>query len=469
MQSIYYFTQSIYSEFMTTWLTKDGIHSSDELLKWINDQNKNLKVKIKKIPLEQSDFWYYDRQSGVIKNKNDSFFSISGIQQLRKEKIITEQPIIIQDEIGFLGIICKRINGIIHFLMQAKIEPGNINKVQISPTIQSTKSNFMQKHGGRCPAFLEYFIEAKPNEIIVDQIQSEQSSRFYKKRNRNVILLLDNEIAEPPTHKWMTLGQIKHLMRFDNLVNMDTRTVLSCIPFSLMDSDEMQLAEIENKCQDRSLLRSMYGNASMFTLKDIYHTINNYKMFNETQIRLVDLFTLKNWYMETDKFVCKEPYPFTLIFCDISIEGREVVNWTQPLFEAQGMAIFGLLCCEDNGIKKFLVKAKPEIGCYDGIELGPTVQHEVTEKHDEDIISTLFFDKLTSEKGIMVNVLLSEEGGRFYHEQNRNVIIEIQKDEIQADLPNGYFWCDFKTLNFLTQVNNCLNIQLRNLLSLLEV
>jgi len=115
--------------------------------------------------------------------------------------------------------------------MQAKIEPGNINKVQVSPTIQATKSNFMQKHGGKKPAYLEYFINAAPSEIMVDQLQSEQSSRFYKKRNRNVILIVDEPISESTTHKWMTLGQIKKLMRYDNLVNMDTRTVLSCIPF----------------------------------------------------------------------------------------------------------------------------------------------------------------------------------------------------------------------------------------------
>jgi len=173
--------------------------------------------------------------------------------------------------------------------------------------------------------------------------------------------------------------------------------------------------------------------------------------------------------MEENQFVCEYPFPFRLIFCDISIEGREVVNWTQPLFEAQGIANFGLLSCEDNGIKKFLVKAKPEIGCLDGIELGPTVQHEVTQARDEDEITRLFYEKLSSGMGVRLNVLLSEEGGRFYHEQNRNVIIEVQKDEIPSDLPQGYFWSDYKTLNTLTQVNNCLNIQLRNLLSLLEV
>lgn len=460
---------SVFYDLMTSWLTKEGVNSTQSLLRWINEQNRNLDVKIERISLEDSDFWFYDEQSGSIKNKNNSFFSIAGIQQYQKDELLVEQPIIIQNEIGFLGVIFQKINGVLHFLMQAKIEPGNINKVQISPTIQATKSNFTQKHGGKRPDFLEYFIEAKPEQTLVDQIQSEQSSRFLKKRNRNVILYLDKQITVPPTHKWMTLGQIKELMRFDNLVNMDTRTVLSCIPFSLMNTENGGLEEIGEKCKDKALLRSISGPASQPILTDIYHSFNNYKMFSETDTRLVGLDSLKNWHMEKDRFVCEDPFPFRLIFCDISIEGREVVNWTQPLFEAQGIATFGLISCEDNGIKKFLVKAKPEIGCLDGIELGPTVQHEVTHDRDEDEITSFFYKKLSSSKGVKVDVLLSEEGGRFYHEQNRNVIIEIQKDEILWDLPPGYFWSDYKTLNTLTQVNNCLNIQLRNLLSLLEV
>ena len=68
---------------------------------------------------------------------------------------------------------------------------------------------------------------------------------------------------------------------------------------------------------------------------------------------------------------------------------------------------------------------------------------------------------------VNMDTLLSEEGGRFYHEQNRNVIIEIKDDEIK-ELPAGYFWANLKTLSTLVQVNNCLNIQLRNLLSVLE-
>lgn len=454
---------------MYSWLNKDGVHSTEVLLQWINEQNKYTKVQIRRIPLEASNFWFYDKNNGIIKNKNNSFFTISGIQQYKNNELIIEQPIIIQDEIGLLGIIAKRINGVIHFLMQAKIEPGNINKVQISPTIQATKSNFMQKHGGKKPAFIEYFIESKPSQILVDQIQSEQSSRFFKKRNRNLILLIDEDIDETSTHKWITLGQIKELMRYENLVNMDTRTVISCIPFSLVDKDNNVLKEIENRCTDKNLFNSIIAVESRAIVSEIYNTLNDYKMFGEIYTKLIHLYSLKDWVMKGNEFVCNNTFPFSLIFCDISIEGREVTNWTQPLFEAKGIATFGLICCNDKGVKKFLIKAKPEIGCFDGIEIGPTIQNEANNERDGDEISNLFYEKLSISKGIVCDVLLSEEGGRFYHEQNRNVIIEVGKDEIALELPLGYFWSDYKTLNTLVQFNNCLNIQLRNLLSLLEV
>lgn len=156
------------------------VHTTNELLRWIREKNNETYVSIREINLSESRQWVYDEHSGHIKNKNNSFFRISGLQKLVRGHIVLEQPVIIQNEIGYLGIICRRFGGEMHYLMQAKIEPGNINKIQISPTIQATKSNFTQKHGGRKPAYLDFFINASRYNIIVDQIQSEQSSRFLK-------------------------------------------------------------------------------------------------------------------------------------------------------------------------------------------------------------------------------------------------------------------------------------------------
>ena len=435
------------------------IHKTSELLNWITARNSSIHVRIDKISLESCTPWSYDSTSGTIRNPAGSFFQIAGLRVSRGDETVLSQPIILQNEIGYLGIIRRRINGEMHYLMQAKIEPGNINKIQLSPTIQATKSNFTQKHGGARPAYLDYFINARKYKIVVDQIQSEQSSRFLGKRNRNIIIELDesDEIEVLPSHMWMTMPQIKELMRHDNLVNMDTRTVLSCLP----------LEEHLDEFADAAFLRSVLGERTS-NISEIYQYINNYKMFDETERQLVPLYSLENWEMRGGEFVCKDPYSFKVVFCDIEIEGREVKHWCQPLFEAAGIATFGLLTRVSRGVREFLVRATPEVGCFDKIELGPSVQREYVHDETKDTaVDALFDAHLKTGEGVKFDTLLSEEGGRFYHEQNRNVVIEVAQDEL-PDPPDGYFWTDYKTLGTLVKVNNCLNIQLRNLLSVLE-
>lgn len=445
---------------LDSWAAKEGVNTTEDIISWINERNRSLAVDIKKIPLAQCEGWFYDSKDGTIHNLGRSFFSISGLRKFEDGKVI-EQPILLQPEIGYLGILCKPINGILHFLMQAKIEPGNVNCIQISPTIQATKSNFTQKHGGKRPAYLEWFLNAKPERVLVDQIQSEQSSRFLKKRNRNIIVMIsgDEAITELSSHKWMTLGQIKALMRLPNIVNMDARTVLSCIPFAFLDAPANT---------DAPLLKSIFARPNRAAVASIYRHINDLKMFDESSLELVDLYSLSSWKMDKVNFSCEESYPFRVTFCDISIEGREVCHWCQPLFEAMGKANFALLYSDDDGKREFLVKVTKEIGCFDVAEIGPTYQREAVFQCEEDEVSTLVQKKIKTGEGVVFDNLLSEEGGRFYHEENRNLLIECHKDEIHR-LPLGYCWCDFATLNALNTVNNTLNIQLRNLLSLLEV
>ncbi len=444
------------------------VNSTAELLEWIRSRNETAVVDIRKTSLEACSPWFYDREEGCIRNDKRSFFTITGFAQTEENGAVRSQPIILQQEIGYLGILCREIGGVMHFLMQAKIEPGNINQIQLSPTIQATKSNFTQKHGGKKPAYLDYFLNAERYEIVVDQIQSEQSSRFYKKRNRNILLRVEEDVEVLPSHRWMTLGQIKRFMREDNLVNMDTRTVLSCIPYCSARLSPADGEELCGRFTDRALFRSVFEGEEKNALPAVYRYLNDRKMFDESTRRLLPLHTLPDWEMRGGELICRHPYPFKVVFCDISIEGREVLHWAQPLFEAVGIATFGLICCEEAGILKFLVRAAPEVGCFDVLELGPTVQQEASSlQAEKNGITEFFHTRLEQGKGVIFDHLLSEEGGRFYHEQNRNVLIRVRREELPA-LPAGYFLLDYRTLNQLVQVNNVLNIQLRNLLSLLE-
>lgn len=466
--------ENIKSMLLKSWVDKTGsVSTLEEIHAWIDELNEKTKVHIVKNGLSESNTWFYDGEEGVIRNQNRSFFTIEGYERVDEAgNVVLQQPIIHQHEIGYLGIIAQKHNGVLHFLMQAKIEPGNINKIQLSPTIQATKSNFTQKHGGRRPKYLEYFLNARDYTIVVDQIQSEQSSRFYKKRNRNIIVMIDEAIEIPveANFKWMTLGQIKAMMRFDNIVNMDTRTVLSCIPYYNHTLNETELKELEALCTDKALFHSVFTHKDEYLLPRMYQYINNTKMFEETHERFLPLAEMDQWIFDDNGIVYHTDHDFKVVFCDIMIEGREVTHWTQPLFEATGIALFGLFTCVDNGVRKFLVKAKKEVGCFDLVEFGPSVQVEPSHLDKEhDNVTQLFIDKLNRGEDVMIDVLLSEEGGRFYHEQNRNAIIEIAKEDVEVSETDGYFWCDYATLNTIVQINNTLNIQLRNVLSLLEV
>lgn len=465
--------EQITLKLLDSWSRKEGnVNSTAELLGWIQELNTSTYVKIEETSIADDPFWFYDDYRGEILNRKRSFFSVLGMRYFLNERFVLEQPIILQKEIGYLGIIVKEIDGVLNFLMQAKIEPGNINHIQISPTIQATKSNFTRVHGGRLPYYFEYFEQARKNGIVIyDQIQSEQGSRFDGKRNRNIILFLEKEIEIHPNYRWMTLGQIKELMKIDNLVNMDTRTVLSGIPFICglyLEDDKKRAAEL---FYDKALYNSIFKIRPTDSLASVMASFNDYKMFHDVMRTAVPLNQLVDWDVDEYGVVCRKRAEFMVRYYDIEISGREVRRWRQPLFKAEHKALYVLFTNVSHGIRRFLISLQPEIGNFDKVELGPSLQISDPKKYDtHDLLYAIFLKYDEKKTGILNDVVLSEEGGRFYHEQNRNVIIEIDQDDIKK-IPSGneYLWVDYSCLNFLVQFNNCLNIQLRNLLALLNI
>ena len=207
--------------------------SMAEFDSWLDECNEAAVFRVERVPLSRLSGWALD-SGKALRHESGKFFSVEGIHVHitgGSSDHTWDQPIINQPEMGILGILVQKRNGVLHFLLQGKIEPGNVNGVQLSPTVQATRSNYTQVHGGRLPAYLDWFLDPSRCTVLVDQLQTEQGARFLKKRNRNMILVVpDDEPVELLSNFcWLTLGQIKTLMERDNIVNMDTRTVLSCI------------------------------------------------------------------------------------------------------------------------------------------------------------------------------------------------------------------------------------------------
>ena len=105
------------------------------------------------VPLDSLQEWKFNKKNGNFFHKSNRFFSVQGMKSNEKEF-----PILVQPEIGILGFLASKVNGVLHFLVQLKIEPGNPNGVQLSPTVQATRSNYSQVHGGKLPTYLDFFI-----------------------------------------------------------------------------------------------------------------------------------------------------------------------------------------------------------------------------------------------------------------------------------------------------------------------
>lgn len=455
--------------------TQNSLVSTDYALNWVRLQNEKVEVNIEQIPFSKLRDW--DLTNSKLTHSSGKFFSIDGIEVSTNYGKINrwQQPIINQPEIGYLGFITKEIKGVLHFLVQAKIEPGNINYVQLSPTLQATKSNYSRVHKGNSPAYLEYFQNATKSQILLDQLQSEQGARFLKKRNRNIIIKIEEEIEVLENFLWLTLSQIKQLMRYDNVVNMDTRTVISGIPLGDLSMESVNIISSFNYIKlsefSKGLLKSSaYDAPSHNSLNDIILFITNHKCNLELEVNKIPLKSVQDWVIGEKAIYHKDHKYFEIIAVDIKIGNREVINWTQPMVKPVQDGICAFICKNINGILHFAVQAKLECGNFDVIEFAPTVQCLTDNYKTSNSLKDLPFLNYvlnTKKENIIFDTYQSEEGGRFYREQNRSLVI-FADDNFPEELPENYIWITYSQMQTFMKHNNYINIQARSLLSALS-
>jgi oxidase EvaA len=448
---------------------------------WFKNKTGEEKFIVEEIPLDSLDCWYFEQETKNLRHSSGKFFSIEGINVSTdfgfKQK--WEQPIIIQPEIGILGIITKVFNGIRYFLMQAKMEPGNVNIVQMSPTVQATRSNYTKVHNGKQPAYLDYFTSGSKSRILIDQLQTEQGGRFLKKRNRNMIVEAYGDVPLEKDFIWLTLSQIKNALSKDNIVNMDSRSVLATIPFVNTDTiPAFVKSEFYTEC-----IRSLEGagkfskdlfesslstDSSALTFDQVISWITGMRTRYDLRVTRIPLCNVVGWRFTDYSIEHESGDYFSVIAVKVQAGNREVVQWTQPLVKESKLGLIGFLVKKINGVLHFLIQAKVEPGSFDVIDLAPTVSCSdylsVLQRQEKP--SFIEFFENPSPGNVILNTIQSEEGGRFFQFQNRNMIIHIE-NEI-TEIPDNYRWLTLSQLMKLIKFG-LLNVESRSLISAIRL
>ena len=436
------------SSFFVSSLIRDNqFQSFSDFHAWLGSRCLPGSFRVEKVPLRALEHWGLDPEGVRMSHDSGRFFRVEGIHvetNFGGERA-WDQPIINQPEIGFLGFITRVFNGIRYFLVQAKMEPGNINTIQVSPSLQATKSNFTQVHKGKRPAFLEYFNGEKPVKILTDQLQTEQGGRFFRKRNRNIVIETGDDLILPEDFCWLTLGELKCLLRENNLLNMDARSVLSTV--SLMEDEVIRelsrnglpagLPKLSENGQ--KYLASFLCGKPVHSIDALLSWYTQQKTRWELDVQWKPLSRLEGWRIGEMAIEGDARY-FSVIGVRVSAGTREVTHWMQHLVQDLHHGWLGFVCQQIGGILHFLVQAKVEPGNMDLIELSPTVSCSNYRHVQAQSVRPFLFDALFDARNLVhYDTLQSEEGGRFYHWQNRNMIIELPPED-RVDVPFNYIW-----------------------------
>lgn len=213
------------------------LHTWQEVQSWFRDRRNNPSMIVEEIPLNHLREWSIDPTTGAISHASGEFFVVKGLRVFNSASREVgsggwDQPILEQIGLdgGILGLLRQRFQGIPHYLVEAKAEPGNFELIQLSPTLQATFSNLKMAHAGRKPRFAEFFEDPEKSgaQVLYDQWLSEDGGRLNKKRNKGMLIEVpEGTLVESDGFLWMSMFQIKEALKENAWVNPHIRGIIA--------------------------------------------------------------------------------------------------------------------------------------------------------------------------------------------------------------------------------------------------
>ncbi|MEU5217461.1 NDP-hexose 2,3-dehydratase family protein [Streptomyces sp. NPDC020807] len=429
---------------------------------FLMEREESASYDVERVPLAALPNWHLGDR---LTRSDGKFFTVEGLSVRTDFGPLAQwsQPIIVQPEIGILGIIVKRFDGVLHFLMQAKMEPGNTAFVQYAATVQATQSNYRRVHGGRATPYLEYFLEGTRRRVLFDQLLSEHGFWYLNKRNRNMIVEVpeDEDVTVEDDFTWLTLGQLRHQLQLGNRVNMNARTVLSGIAYGNGDGTRPSYAE-QPDAFHADLLASHHTPFTDTHLAATLTWLFDQKATYSLDVRRTSLADMDEWICDDDSIRHRDGRIFDIIGMSVKATSREVGTWYQPMLEPRPDNAVALICQRRGGVLHFLLQATVQPGLTDRLELGPTIQFSPGYHRGPQDFPPLtpYLDAPAS--WTRLDTIQSEDGGRFSQADTRHLVVEIPEDHT-LEAPENYRWLTLGQLGHLTRFGYHVNVEARSL------
>ncbi len=378
-------------------------------LAWVAEQVERAELEVTPIALADSEQWRW--HEGAIVHRSGRFFRVIGH---RDADGVAAQPLIDQREVGTLcGIHRPALRP--ELLVQAKAEPGTVGVVQLAPSIQATASNADRVHGGEAPP-LQQAAREGAIETLSSVVASEQGTRFFGKRNANVLARPTRALPDSDAHRWLAVDELLDLTAVDHLVNTDLRSVLVSAPWPLLVGrtpftrrrDELGrwLTESAQHEGDPAAVRAAVSRAAAAVVPG----------------RTLPLDELPGW-SRTDAGIAPQGGGvFAVRQIAVRVAGREVPHWDQPIVDSAGDGLVELWLRADGPVARLGFRLAAEPGLAHGVELTGSRVVAPGDPLPEPTPAP-----------VLARVAQSDEGGRFYRDVSEYRLLLVEPTMGEGD------------------------------------
>lgn len=399
--------------------------STNDLENFAESIKEYSKFEMQPIEISAQQQWLV--KDDCLSHKSGGFFSLCGYHDDDQdfEALVLFQP---QGAFNGMAIYCEGKK--IYLLLQARVEPGNSRLVQYGPTVQSTPANYLRLHGGKKTAYLEFFFEYHAGvKVLRNSTQLDLGKRYYQKTKILSYVQLQEMCPCAENMIWVPLDIVAKTVGYDNFLNTDLRSMLGVFDWDSLTAEQLSANTPDN-----------------ITLSLKYQSKNSGS--------LVSLKQLSKWKLTEAGIEATANIPTSAKLYEVTCTNREVAQWVQPLFLCEGIGLLVLYQRLHHGSLEFLLRKGQEFGVSGRNVYLPSEALEPWESGTKSLL----------EGEVLLDLIQSEEGGRFFENENRYQLIQVTPD---IDIDQDHIWVNVAEFKTLLATSNLVSIQLRAMASLI--
>ena len=141
------------------------------MLSWITSRQAQHVVRTSPLPLREVANWV--RTPAAISHELGLFFSIIAVDITTNGREVAQwtQPLVRPHGAGVVALLVKRVDGVLHALLNARVEPGYLDVVELAPTVQCTPDNYVLTPTADRPPFLDMHNRMKECLVLLGRLE----------------------------------------------------------------------------------------------------------------------------------------------------------------------------------------------------------------------------------------------------------------------------------------------------------